>query len=578
MALDTLFPIAHISNMPTLSEVRKTSELVDRAYKFAEKTHRGQKRQTGESYFSHVEATAECLAGWGLDETTIAAGLLHDVIEDTPVTDDDVRKIFGQEVKRLVDGVTKLGTVKYRGDKTQADNLRKLILAMAEDLRVILIKLADRLHNMETLWALPPDKRERVAVETLEIYTPLAYRLGMQGLSGQLQDLAFPYAYPDEYKWLVENIKERYEERETYLKKLKPKVERALEENNIEVSSIDFRAKRYASLYKKLLKNNMDIDKIHDLVAFRIIVKDVESCYGTLGVIHNLWPPLPGKIKDYIATPKPNGYRSLHTTVLGPDEKIIEFQIRTEEMHYEAENGIAASWAYEESKDTKAYRKGRAARANVNEAAWVEQLRSWQKDFADPNEFIDAFKIDFLTDSIFAITPKGEVVDLPLGATPVDFAYHIHSDIGSHCAGAKVNGKIVPLDHKLESTDVVEIITQKNKKPSVSWLDFVVTSNAKGHIRNALHKDSKDNLITTRKQMIELKIVVENRVGILRDVSNIISRSHVSIVTLTSAPRERDSYHVIKALCDTDNKNKILKIMLKLKGLKAVKEIDYRFA
>ena len=563
--------------MATLSELRESSDLVGRAYKFAETAHRGQKRRTGEPYFSHALATARRLADWGLDETTVAAGLLHDVVEDTEITEEDVRREFGKDVARLVDGITKLGTVKYRGDRTQADNLRKLILAMAEDLRVILIKLADRLHNMETIAHLPPDKRERVALETMEIYAPLAYRLGMQGLAGELQDLAFPYAYPDEYKWIIDNVKERYEARVEYLRNLKPVIEKALRDNGVEVFVMDFRAKRYASLYRKLLRNDMDLEKIHDLVAFRIIVKDIESCYGTLGVIHNLWPPLPGKIKDYIATPKPNGYRSLHTTVLGPGNKIVEFQIRTEEMHREAENGIAASWAYEESKGTKAYKKRRSSRANPKEAAWVEQLRTWQKGFTDPENFIDAFKIDFLRDSIFALTPKGEIVELPIGATPVDFAYHIHSDVGNQCVGAKVNGKIVPLDHKLESSDVVEIITQKNKKPSSSWLDFTVTSNAKAHIRNALKKGGKNRFFDTTEQKIELKMVVENRVGVLADISNIISRSHINIISLNSAPRDRDAYHVIKALCNTNDKEKILKIILKLKTLKEIKEIDYRF-
>lgn len=563
--------------MATLADWRKKSDLVERAYKFSEWAHRGQKRRSGEPYFNHAVATAEKLADWGMDETTIAAGLLHDVVEDTEVTSADIRKKFDKEIEHLVDGITKLGKVKYRGDRAQADNLRKLVLAMAEDLRVILIKLADRLHNMKTLDVLPPDKQERIALETLEIYAPLAYRLGMQSLSGELQDLAFPYAYPDEYRWILDHIKEEYEEREEYLEKLKPQVEKALEDNDIDIKEIDFRAKRYASLYKKLLKNEMDINKIHDLVAFRIIVDDIESCYGTLGVIHNMWPPLPGKIKDYIATPKPNGYRSLHTTVLGPDKKIIEFQIRTEEMHQEAENGIAANWAYEDSKGTKAYRKRRTAKADIKETAWVEQLRNWQKGFSDPEEFIDAFKIDFLKDNIFVLTPKGEVVDLPAGATPVDFAYHIHTDIGNQCVGAKVNGKIVPLDYKLESSDIVEIITQKNKKPSLSWLDFTITSSARSHIRNALNKSDRRRFLGAKEQKIELKMLVEDRVGILSEVSNVISRSHVNIITLNSAPRDRDAYHVIKVLCDTDNKSKILKIILKLKALKGVKEIDYRF-
>ena len=448
---------------------------------------------------------------------------------------------------------------------------------MAEDIRVIIIKLADRLHNMKTLEPLPADKRERIALETMEIYAPLAYRLGMQKLSGELQDLAFPYVYPEEYRWIVYNIKERYEEREAYLKKLKPLVEKSLAENNIHLVAIDFRAKRYASLYRKLLKNEMDIDTIHDLVAFRIIVSDIEDCYGTLGVIHNLWMPLPGKIKDYIATPKPNGYRSLHTSVIGPKQRIVEFQIRTKEMHEEAENGIAANWAYEEAKGTKKYLRRRSIRASTKEIAWVEQLRSWQKDFSDSEEFIDAFKIDFLHDRIFTLTPKGAVIDLPLGATPVDFAYHVHTEVGNKCVGAKINGKIVPLDHKLESNDMVEIITQKNKKASESWLDFVATSSAKGHIRNDLRKGGRNSLLRKKRQSIELKIIATDKVGLLSDVTNIISRSHINILTFNSVPKERGHYQTIKILCDTDSKSKILKIILKLKTLKEVKEIDYRF-
>ena len=506
--------------MASVAQLQKTSTLISSAYEFAKEAHKGQKRLTGEPYFNHALATANQLAEWGLDETTIAAGILHDVVEDTDATAEDITHEFGKEIAFLVDGITKLGQVKYRGDKTQVENLRKLILSMAEDIRVIIIKLADRLHNMKTLEPLPADKRERIALETMEIYAPLAYRLGMQKLSGELQDLAFPYVYPEEYRWIVDNIKERYEEREAYLKKLKPLVEKSLAENNIHLVAIDFRAKRYASLYRKLLKNEMDIDTIHDLVAFRIIVSDIEDCYGTLGVIHNLWMPLPGKIKDYIATPKPNGYRSLHTSVIGPKQRIVEFQIRTKEMHEEAENGIAANWAYEEAKGTKKYLRRRSIRASTKEIAWVEQLRSWQKDFSDSEEFIDAFKIDFLHDRIFTLTPKGAVVDLPLGATPVDFAYHIHTEVGNKCVGAKINGKIVPLDHKLESNDMVEIITQKNKKASESWLDFVATSSAKGHIRNDPRKGGRNSLLRTKRQNIELKILDKVKDGLLIDVTN----------------------------------------------------------
>lgn len=556
--------------MATLGEFREKSALVDRAYTFAKRAHAGQKRLTGEPYFSHVEKAAEYLADWGMDETTIAGALLHDSVEDTEVTLDDIKKEFGENIAHLIDGVTKLGKVKYRGDKAQVENLRKLIIAMAEDLRVILIKLADRRHNMQTLAPLPREKQKRIAMETMEIYAPLAYQLGMQQLAGELQDLAFPYIYPKEHNWLIKNLKEQYEEREQYLVKLQPRVEKALEETGVGLIEIDFRAKRYASLYKKLLQYEMDIDKIYDLVAFRIIVNSIEDCYRALGVIHSLWPPLPGRFKDYIATPKPNGYRSLHTTVLGPDQKIVEFQIRTKEMHDEAEYGIAAHWAYKEGR----------AKTPRRELALVEQLRSWQKEVAeatDANEFLDAFKIDFAKDRILAVTPKGEVVDLPYGATPVDFAYRIHTDVGNQCIGAKVNGRIVPLDYRLQSSDVVEIITQKNKKPSSSWLEFAVTGTARSHIRSAMKSGAGSLLHERKKKHAELKITAEDRVGLLADISRIISRSHINILSVQSAPRARDKFHIFRIKCDTEDRDKLWKIILKLKALKEVKEIDYRF-
>ena len=566
--------------MKTATLLTSKSDLVQRAYAFAEKAHAGQKRKSGEPYFNHCLKTAEELARWKLDETTIAAGLLHDVIENTDYTAENVEQEFGPDIKRLVEGVTKLGTVKYRGVETQVENLRKLILAMAEDIRVILIKLADRLHNMRTLNALPPTKQKRIALETMEIYAPLAYRLGMQKLSGQLEDLSFPYVYPTEYRWLLANIKGRYEKREAFLMKIRPLVLKALKENGIEPVALDFRAKRYTSLYKKLLRYEMDIDKIHDLVAFRIIVKTIEDCYAALGVIHNLWPPVPGRIKDYIAMPKPNGYRSIHTTIICTEGEFVEFQIRTEQIHQEVENGIAAHWAYVETRGTKNYSRRLATLATNKEIAWVEQLRAWQKQFTDPKEFIDSLKIDFLKDRIFAITPKGEVIDLPQGATPVDFAYHIHSDIGNECIGAKVNGKIVPLDYELHSSDIVGIITQKNKKPSSSWLEFVKTATAKGHIREALRKSGLQGRILSekRKKQTELKITAAHQFGLMKKISGILSRSHVNIISMDStASRRRGHFYLIKIRCDTSDKDKILKIILKLKELKEIKEIDSRF-
>ncbi len=465
--------------------IQDKSSLVGRAYDFAKAAHAGQKRASGEPYFSHSVATAEYLSNSGLDEATIAAGLVHDVVEDTSKTLEDVEKKLGSEVRFLVEGITKLGHVKYRGETEQADNLRRMILAMAEDIRVVLIKLADRRHNMLTLSALPQHKQKRIADETSEIYAPLAYRLGMQHLSGELEDMAFPYIRPDEYRWLVGHVKARYEDREKYLRSIRPKVEQALKGAGIKPIAIDFRAKRYASLYKKLQRYGTDLDKIYDLVAFRIIVSDVGECYATLGIIHKIWPPVPGRIKDYIATPKPNGYRSLHTTVMADGGRYVEFQIRTQQMHDEAENGIAAHWAYEQAKkgasDEKKY-----SFADREELKWVQQLRNWQGEFTDPKEFLESLKIDFFKDRIFALTPKGEIVDLPRGATPIDFAYWIHTDLGNQCRGARVNGKIVPLDYKLQSQDIVEIIIQKGRKPSPDWLNFVVAGFTKKKIKTAL--------------------------------------------------------------------------------------------
>ena len=341
---------------------------------------------------------------------------------------------------------------------------------------------------MQTLKALPIQKQKRVALETYDIYAPLAYRLGMQNLSGELEDLAFPYLYPDEYKWLIENVRERYEERVRYLERVRPILEEALKKNNIKVAGIDYRAKRYSSLYKKLKRYDMNLDQIYDLVAKRIVVGTIEDCYAALGVIHQMWPPLPGRIKDYIALPKPNGYKSIHTTVFCVDNRPTEFQIRTEKMHEEAENGIAAHWVYENYKETTGYIEGKAAFADRKELAWVRQLREWQAALPDSEEFLDSLKIDFFRDRIFVITPKGKVVDLPYGATPVDFAYQIHTRVGDECCGAKVNNKIAPLDYKLRSGDVVEILTQKSKKPSESWLKSVKTETAKKRIRAAMRE------------------------------------------------------------------------------------------
>ncbi len=566
------------------SLLKSDVELIEKAYNFAKKAHESQKRKSGEQYFSHSYETALKIASWQLDSQTIAAALLHDVIEDTGATLEEIKKEFGEEVAFLVDGVTKLGRLKYHEENNgenisatasqkqlAAENLRKMILALSRDLRVILIKLADRLHNMKTLSYVAAAKQKEIALETSEIYAPLAYRLGMINLAGELEDLAFPYLHLNEYKWLIENIKEKYEERQRYSEKVKIIIEKALRENKIEPIKIDFRAKRYSSLYKKLLHYDMNLEQIYDLVALRIIVKTIEDCYAALGVIHNIWPPLPGRIKDYIAMPKPNGYRSLHTTVFCLDNKPTEFQIRTEEMHREAENGIAAHWVYAEQKGKKSKKP---SFADKKELVWVEQLRSWQKNFPNPEEFLQSLKIDFLKDRIFAVTPKGEVIDLPAGATPVDFAYAIHTTVGDSCVGAKVNNKIVPLDYKLQSGDLAEILLQKNKKPSASWLDFVKTSIAKKRIKSAAKKTSF-GIIKKPPRYTELKIIVDDRMGLLKDISSIISEKHINIHSTHSEPQS-PKHHRIKIRCETDSKETMERLILKLKKIKEIKEISYK--
>lgn len=543
--------------------------LVARAYTFAKAAHGNQKRKNGEPYFSHCLAAAESIAEWGLDEPTIAAALLHDVVEDTDRSLDEVKEKFGEEVAFLVDGVTKIGKVRYRGIEAKVENLRKFILYLSQDIRVILVKLADRLHNMKTLYAVQPIKQKRIALETMEIYAPLAYRLGMQKLSGEMEDLAFPYLYPQEYKWLIENVKDRFEQREKYAQRVKPVIESELKKNKIKFVLVDSRAKRYTSLYKKLLRYDMNIESIYDLAATRIIVPSVEDCYAALGIIHKMWPPVPHRFKDYIALPKSNGYRSLHTTVFGAENKITEIQIKTEQMHAEAENGIAAHFAYQQGKTTKAYLERNASIADLKELAWIKQLRGWQQNFTNPEEFVQSLKIDFFQDRILTLTPKGEVIDLPLGSTPIDFAYQIHTEVGDHCAGVKVNGKIATLDCKLKSGDIIEIIIQKNKRPSESWLEFAHTGSARNHIKAGLrHNTSK--LDKKEPQATELKLTVKDRDGLLGEISEIINRSHVRIQSVNA------KLPVIKISCEVLTKDKTEKLIEKIKKLKEVRTADFR--
>jgi len=465
-------------------------ELIKKAYSFARQAHGGQLRFNGNPFFKHPLKTAKTLVELRVDEKAIAAALLHDVCEDTQTSLKIIQKMFGKEVAFLVEGVTKLTDLKFQLGKEDylVENLRRMILAMAKDIRVLLIKLADRLNNLETLEVLPLEKQKTIAQETLEIYAPLAQRLGMGGMKGVLEDLAFPYVYPKEHTWVKLYSRPRYREMEDYLKRVKRVVNKALDKAGVE-AEIHARGKHLFSLYKKLLVKDKNLDKIYDLVAMRVIVKTVEECYTVLGIIHKMWKPLLAMVKDYIALPKPNGYRSLHTTVFCLDGRIVEFQIRTRQMHAEAENGIAAHWYYSEQKAKGKSEKELKAgfKVPLDAFSWVKRLSSWQKEIGDNSEFLEDLKIDAFSDRIFVLTPKGEVVDLPDNSTPVDFAYAIHTEIGDSCVGAKVNGKLVELSHHLQNQDIVEILTSKQqKKPKHDWLKFVVTTHAKGAVRKAL--------------------------------------------------------------------------------------------
>lgn len=461
----------------------KEHELLEKAYIFAEKAHEGQKRMSGEPYFFHVFETAKILAGFGMDTQTIAAGFLHDVLEDTETKEEKLEKEFGPDIVFLVKGVTKLGALKYRGHERHVESLRKFFMAMALDLRVVIIKFADRLHNLRTLQHVQEDKRNRIALESIEVYAPLANRLGMGKLKGELEDAAFPYAYPEEYKKVEEIIKEKKESYEKYLNEIREKLEEELKKQKIKFSEINHRVKHKYSLYQKLLKYDMDLDKIHDIVALRVVVESVEDCYRVLGLVHSLWNPLPGRIKDYIAVPKPNGYQSIHTTVFTGSGGIAEIQIRTKEMHAEAAYGIAAHFSYKEKREDN-------NKSTKSKFAWIEELKELNYNPAEPHKFIEHLKTDFFNKRIFIFTPKGDVIDLAEDSTPIDFAYTIHSDIGEHTFGAKINGKMSQLFTKLKNGDIVEIITKKDAHPSSKWLEFVKTTIAKKHIKSYLEKNS----------------------------------------------------------------------------------------
>jgi GTP pyrophosphokinase len=458
-------------------------DVIKKAYVYSAKVHAGQIRQSGEPYLVHPLEVAGILAEMRLDEASIVTGLLHDTIEDTLATKEEIEELFGKEIAGLVDGVTKLSQFSPSNtqQEKQAENFRKMVVAMAKDIRVLLVKLADRTHNMRTLDFMQAEKQERIARETLDIYAPLANRLGIQSLKSALEDLSFKYLKPEEYADLSERVTGRARELDKFVAEVVELITAKLKESGIEAQAYG-RVKHLYSVWRKMHVQDLPFEQIHDLIAFRVIVGTMPQCYESLGLVHALWKPVPGRFKDYIAIPKPNMYQSLHTTVVGPQAQRIEIQIRTEEMHRIAEQGVAAHWQYKEvgKKDGKS---GQPSAADAQKYAWLRQLLEWQRELSDPTEFLETVKVDLFADEVFVFTPKGDVKSLPRGATPVDFAYAIHSQVGHRCVGAKVNGKIVPLRYKLKNGETVEVLTSPTSHPSKDWLSFVRTSRAQARIR-----------------------------------------------------------------------------------------------
>ncbi len=484
----------------------KDIDLISRAFNFSKKMHEGQVRLSGEPYFLHPYETAKILADLKMSPVTICAGLLHDVIEDGKATEEDIEKEFGAEILFLVQGVTKLGKLKYRGVKRHNESLRKLFIAVSQDIRVIIIKLADRLHNMRTLEHIPDYKRARIATETLEIYVPIAYRLGIRKLHRELEDGVFPFVYPKEYKKTSELYREKSREDDQKLSKFQRSVKKGLAKNGITEFTVNYRIKTLYSLYNKLLRKDWNIDKIYDISALCIILPDVKDCYKVLGVIHGTWRPLPGRIKDYIAFPKPNGYQALHTTIFTGYGNVVEIQIKTTEMHREAEYGIASHLLYKGGLNNKLgsnflwikrllpFKNGFEKHKKTKEInfddvpAWIKELVEYQKIVEGQGNLTEELKDDFFQQRIFVFTPKGDVIDLPIDSSPIDFAYSIHSEVGNHTAGVKVNGKMVSLDSPLKNGDIVEIITKKSSKPSRKWLNYIKTATAKKNIKAAIYE------------------------------------------------------------------------------------------
>jgi GTP diphosphokinase / guanosine-3',5'-bis(diphosphate) 3'-diphosphatase len=474
-------------------------ELLRRAYVFSALEHKGQVRHSGEPYLVHPLEVATILTDMKMDAVTIAAGLLHDVVEDTLTTTERLEQTFGVEVAHVVEGVTKISAITFSSsEERQAENFRKMLLAMVDDIRVILVKLADRLHNMRTLSFLPEDRRQRIAQETLDIYAPIANRLGMAKVKNELEELAFRFLEPDAYELLKAKVERRRKASEGVVEELSRTIVAKLKEAQVPVVGVDGRAKRLYSIHKKLRRQRIDLDRVYDFVALRIVTRTIKDCYAALGIIHQTWSPVPGRIKDFIAMPRPNGYQSLHTSVISESGFPFEVQIRTEEMHLRAEEGIAAHWKYKEGRV--------GAERDEPYFVWLRQLLEWQQEVRDPQEFIQNLKIDLYPEEVYTFTPKGQVKPLPRGATPVDFAYAIHSDVGAQCVGARVNGRMVPLRTPLKNGDIVEIMTQKSHQPSRDWLSIVVTSKARNRIKHFLEGEEKARAVDLGRRLLEKEL------------------------------------------------------------------------
>ena len=469
------------------------TSLVEKAYVYSAKVHAGQMRLSGEPYLSHPLAVAYILAQQKLDLSSITAGLLHDAVEDTLSTIEEIEKMFGQDVARIVDGVTKISQINFQSKiQKQAENIRKMILAMSKDIRVLLVKLADRLHNMRTLQYQKERKRIKIARETLDIYAPLASRLGIDWIKRELEDLAFSFLYPEEYQELKQEVEARLGARKAYVEEVKEIISKKMAEYSLSCRVLG-RPKHLYSIFRKMRRQNVSLDEIYDLIAFRIILKSVTECYEALGIVHSLWTPVPGRFKDYISLPKANMYQSLHTTVIGPYGERMEIQIRTEDMDKVATEGIAAHWLYKEGKILK--------KDQQRQFEWLKRLMEWQKELEDPREFLESVRMDLFPDEVYVLTPNGEIKEFPMGATPIDFAYSIHTEVGHHCVGAKVNGKMVPLKYHLQNGDVVEIITSKHHKPSRDWLKIARTSRARARIRQWIKTEEREKSLALGKDL-----------------------------------------------------------------------------